>query len=89
MIKKSQLVKSFGEEHTQQPANSKEIVQWLHNLRQRGLMKRKEPQRFIVGATCYQNDDNKRIQIGTFVKIEFKNITLPFCGLQKRQRKKR
>ena len=54
-----------------------------------GLIKRKEPRRFIVRDTCYQNYDNKRIQRVTFVKVESKSITLPFCGLQNREKKEK
>ena len=51
---------------------------WLRNQRRRDPIKRKVPQRFILEGTYYQNDDNKRIQQETFVKIKCKNIALLF-----------
>ena len=81
---KSHLPNIFREEHIQQVSQHKS---GYTTSNKEVLYKRKEPQRFIMWATCYQNDE--RIQQETFVKFETKNITLPFCGLQKGKRKKR
>ena len=40
----------------------KRNAEWLCNLRQRGLINREEPLRFIVGGPHYQNNEKNTVR---------------------------
>ena len=88
MIKDRKLVGENLQRGTMQQLADLNIAQWLRNIR-RCFMERKEPWRFIMGATYYRNIDHKRKQQDTLWKLKVRNIACFSVKSQKGKRKKR